>query len=161
MPVFTSQLFENQADGSQKINPAVLVREGPFLEVFVSIPQALAQFYEKEHIPIPSPLSGMALIDTGASKSCVHGSMMRELKVSPISTATTHTAAGAVTHSLYPAHFTFPVPKIEIDFTSVVGVDLSGQTIMGKQLIALIGRDVLANGLFVYNGHTGSYSIAI
>src|SRR5579864_2288354 len=29
----------------------------------------------------------------------------------------------------YPAHFTFPATNIEIDFTAVVGVDLSGQII--------------------------------
>lgn len=161
MPVFTSQLFENTPDGRSKINPAILIKQGPFLEVFVSIPQALAEFYTKENIPTPSPISGIALIDTGASKSCVHGPIMRELKVSPINTATTYTAAGSVIHSLYPAHFTFPAPKIEIDFASVVGVDLSGQTIGGKQLIALIGRDVLAMGMLVYNGSTGSYSLAI
>ncbi len=161
MSVFTSQLFENTSDGSQKISPAILSKEGPFLEVFVTIPQALVEFYTKEKIPVPSPIAGMALIDTGASKSCVHGPIMRDLKVSPINTATTHTAAGAVIHSLYPAHFTFPVPNINIEFASVVGVDLSGQTIGGKQLIALIGRDVLAMGIFLYNGHHGTYTLAI
>jgi hypothetical protein len=94
MPVFTSQLFENTAGGVQKISQAILSREGPFFEVFVSIPQALAEFYTKENIPIPSPISGMALIDTGASRSCVHGPIMRGLKVSPIGVATSHTAAG-------------------------------------------------------------------
>src|SRR5712691_4719712 len=151
MPVFTSHLFETMPDGTQRMNPIGLIKEGPFLEVLVSIPQALAAFYAKENMPLPTPISGMALIDTGASKSCVHGPIMRDLRVSPINTATTHTAAGPVTHSLYPAHFTFPAPKIEIDFASVVGVNLAGQTILGKQLIALIGRDVLGMGMLVYN----------
>ena len=86
---------------------------------------------------------------------------MKDLRVSPIGVATSHTAAGAVPHSLYPAHFIFPEAKLEIDFASVVGVNLSGQMIDGKQIIALIGRDVLSMGMFVYNGSTSSFSLAI
>ena len=161
MPVFNAQLFENTADGKQKLGPAVLAKEGPFFQVLVSIPQPLAEFYTKNKTPLPAPVAGIALVDTGASKSCVHGPIMKRLQVSPIGVATSHTAAGPVPHSLYPAHFTFPTAKIEIDFAAVVGVDLSGQTIGGQQLIALIGRDVLAMGMFIYNGSTGSYSFAI
>lgn len=160
MPVITSQLFQNTADGRPQPNLAGLMNEGPFFEVFVSIPKALAELYTQQQHEIPSPVSGIALIDTGASKSCVHGPIMKDLRVSPINVVTSHTAAGPVLHSLYPALFTFPAAKIEIDFASVVGADLRGQTVAGKQLIALIGRDVLSMGMFVYNGSNGSYSIA-
>lgn len=64
-------------------------------------------------------------------------------------------------HNLYPAHFMFPTTNIEIDFTSVVGVDLSGQIINSQQLIALIGRNVLSMGILVYNGTTGTFSFAM
>jgi hypothetical protein len=86
---------------------------------------------------------------------------MKQLGVHPIGIATSGTAAGPVNHSLYPAHFTFPAAKIEIDFASVVGVNLTGQEAGGKPIVALIGRDVLAMGIFVYNGHTGAFTIAI
>jgi hypothetical protein len=84
--------------------------------------------------------------------------MQRSVGVHPIGVATSGTAAGQVNHSLYPAHFTFPAAKIEIDFASVVGVNLTGQEVAGKRIIALIGRDVLSMGIFVYNGHTGAYT---
>lgn len=161
MPIINSQSFVTTADNKQTISPVPLAQDGAFLEILVSIPQALTEFYSKENIPIPAPISGYALIDTGASKSCVHGSIMKELHVSPIGVATSHTAAGAVPHALYPAHFTFPAAKIEIDFASVVGVNLSGQQIATKPIIALIGRDVLAMGIFVYNGSFGTFSFAI
>ncbi len=161
MPVYNSQFFENFPDGRHKISPLVLATIGPVLAVSVSIPQALAELYTKQQVPLPSPITGMALIDTGATRSCVHGPIMSELKVNPIGVVTSHTAAGPVLHSLYPAHFTFPVAKIEIDFASVVGADLSGQMIDNQQLIALIGRDVLSMGIFVYNGSTGTFSFAM
>jgi len=86
---------------------------------------------------------------------------MRQLQVNPIGVITTLTAAGQVQQNLFPAHFTFPSAKIDIDFTSVTGVDLSGHLINGQQLIALIGRDVLSMGIFVYNGPMGAFSFAI
>ena len=112
-------------------------------------PQAQPQLYGTSYFLVRK-------IPTG-----LHGSIMKDLRVSPIGVATSHTAAGAVPHSLYPAHFIFPAAKLEIDFASVVGVNLSGQMIDGKQIIALIGRDVLSMGMFVYNGSTSSFSLAI
>ena len=86
---------------------------------------------------------------------------MSHLGVNPIGVVTAGTPAGQVLHSLYPAHFMFPATNIEIDFASVVGVDLTGQIINGQQLIALIGRDVLSMGLLVYNGTMGTFSFAM
>jgi hypothetical protein len=161
MPVFSSQLFGNTPDGRQQITPAILAQHGPIIDVTISIPQALAELYTRQNKTIPTPIGGIALIDTGATRSCVDDVIMKQLGVHPIGIATSGTAAGQVNHSLYPAHFNFPAAKIEIDFASVVGVNLTGQDIGDKRIIALIGRDVLSMGIFVYNGHTGAYTIAI
>lgn len=50
---------------------------------------------------------------------------------------------------------------MEIEFESLVGVDLTGQVIGDHQLIALIGRDVLSRCLFVYNGQIGLFTLAL
>jgi hypothetical protein len=63
-------------------------------------------------------IAGIGLIDTGATRSCVDALIMKQLGVHPIGIATSGTAAGPVNHSLYPAHFTFPAAKIEIDFAT-------------------------------------------
>jgi hypothetical protein len=161
MPVFSSQLFESTPDGKQKISPAVLAQHGPIIDVIISIPQALAELYTRQSKTIPTPKIGIALIDTGATRSCVHAAIMQNLGVNPIGVAISGTAAGQVPHDLYPAHFAFPAARIEIDFTSVVGVNLTGQEVNGKPIVALIGRDVLSLGIFVYNGLTGAFTIAI
>ena len=161
MSVFTSQLFENTSDEKQKVTPALLSQHGPIIDVAISIPQALAELYTRQNKPIPSPIAGIGLIDTGATRSCVHDSIMRQLGVNPIGVATSGTTAGQVQHNLYPAHFTFPAANINIDFSSVVGVNLTGQNVNGKSIIALIGRGVLSMGIFVYNGHVGAFTIAI
>src|SRR5947209_10379299 len=161
MPIYNGHFVENDPAGGQRLSPTTLAALGPVLAVSVSIPQALAAFNTRQQIPLPSPITGLALIDTGATKSCVHAPIMSNLGVNPIGVVTSGTPAGQVLHSLYPAHFMFPATNIEIDFTSVVGVDLSGQIINDQQLIGLLGRDVLSMGILVYNGTIGTFSFAI
>src|SRR6266446_2806673 len=160
MPVYNSQAFANVPGGHQ-ITHAVLASNGPILDISVSIPQALANLYARQQIPLPSPITGIALIDTGATRSCVHRPIMSQLGVNPIGVVTTGTAAGPASHNLFPTHFTFPAGGIDLDFSAVAGVDLSGQIINGQQLIALIGRDVLSRGIFVYNGPLGAFTFAM
>ena len=124
MPVFSSQLFGHTPDGKQQITPVILARHGPIIDVTISIPQPLAELYTRQNKTIPAPIAGIGLIDTGATRSCVDDVIMKQLGVQPIGIATSGTAAGQVNHHLYPAHFTFPAAKIEIDFASVVGVNL-------------------------------------
>lgn len=53
-----------------------------------------------------------------------------------------------------------PTAAINVDFSSVSGVNLTGQDVDGKQIVALIGREVLSMGIFIYNGHRGGFSFA-
>ncbi len=154
-------LFLQQSPTGNKISPHILYSGGPLISVAITIPNALVQLYQKEQRPIPAPISGIALIDTGATKTCVHDKIMEKLGVQTTGVTTTHTANGPKQSNLYPAHFSFPAPKIEIDFNSVLEVDLSGQTFQNQQIVALIGRDLLSRAVLVYNGPAGMFTIAI
>src|SRR5260370_8627307 len=142
MPIYNGHFVESLPAGGQRLSPTTLAALGPILAVSVSIPQALAAFYTRQQIPLPSPITGLALVDTGATRSCVHAPIMSNLGVNPIGVVTSGTPAGQVLHSLYPAHFTFPATNIEVDFTSVVGVDLSGQILTGHHLTAFIPHHI-------------------
>jgi len=113
-----------------QINPQVLVQTGPLLQVEVSIPSALEQLLNTQNQPIPSPITGWALIDTEATRSCVDKRTITQLSVNPIGITMTGTAGGQVQQYLYPAKFRFPGEGLEIEFSSVVGVDLAGQSIV-------------------------------
>src|SRR5438132_7889241 len=105
MPLYNSQAFAN-VPVEHQITHVVLAINGPILDISVTIPQALANLYARQQIPLPSPIAGIALIDTGATRSCVHGPIMSQLGVNPIGVVTSGTAAGPVPHNLFPAHFT-------------------------------------------------------
>lgn len=156
MPVHNR--FFIQPDG--KLNPNILVATGPLLSVEVSIPKELADFFTKEKKVIPPPKTGFSLIDTGATRSGVDKSVITQLGVQPVGVARILTASGETKQNLFPAHFRFPGENIDIDFSSVLGVNLSGQNIDGQPIIALLGRDILSKFIFIYNGPGGFFSIA-
>lgn len=156
MPIHNRFFLQNG-----NLNSNILVRTGPILGVEISIPKELADLLTSEKKTIPSPKAGYALIDTGATRSGVDHSVITKLGVQPVGIAQTLTAGGEVEQNLFPAHFRFPAENIEIDFSSVLGVNLKGQHIDGQPIIALLGRDMLSKFVFIYNGPGGFFTIAL
>jgi Aspartyl protease len=103
----------------------------------------------------------VALIDTGASITSIDQSVFASLGVNPVGTAQVGTAGGQQQQSTFPAKFSFPgtgLPTIESP--AALGCNLSGQVVGGNRVIALIGRDLLANCVLVYNGAVGMFSLS-
>lgn len=94
MPVYNQVFFQNTPNGAQ-INPSVLAKAGPVLAVEVSIPVALTEKLTKESKPIPQPKTGLALIDTGATHSCVDDDVISQLGVNPIGRTKIHGVCGS------------------------------------------------------------------
>lgn len=140
-------------------DPVALLNNGPILTVEISIPNALATLLTSQNQPIPSPSTGYALIDTGATRTCVDHQVITQLGVNPVGTITSGTAGGTVNQSLFPAHVRFPQESIDLDFNACVGVNLTGQTALSQPIIALIGRDILQHLLFIYNGPAGMFTV--
>lgn len=156
MPIFN----RHYVGADQRHSPAALESAGPILDVEVNIPQPLMDLLSSQNKPVPTPSPGWALIDTGASRTCVDGTLLSRLGINPIGIVSVGTAGGTVQCQLFPARLDFPAIGMRIDFGSVVSVDLQGQTINEKPVIALIGRDVLSRGLLIYAGRGGFFSLA-
>lgn len=157
MPIH-NQFFH---DGRGNLTPQGLTQAGPVLQVEVSIPTALAQLLSNTSQNIPQPAVGLALVDTGASRSCVDQQAITTLGVNPVGSVSVGTPAGPAQQFLYPARFHFPAQQMEFEFTQVVGANLTGQLIGGQPLLALIGRDVLARCVFIYNGTMGAWTLTL
>mgnify|MGYP001055601102 CR=1 FL=1 len=157
MPVYNGEF----RTGVGQPGPGGLIGVGPILPVEVAVPSALSKILAEQGQSIPSPVSGLVLIDTGATRSCVHIDVVSKLGVNPIGVIELATASGKSQHHLYPAKFNFPAIKFQVEFSSLVGVDLRAQSIGGHQIIALMGRDLLSKCLLIYNGTKGSFSIAL
>lgn len=160
MPVHNRFFLSQDAQGKAQFHPSPLHQQGPVLSVEVHIPSALATLLGQQNQPPPPPVTGLALIDTGATNSCVDRKVIQSLGVSPIGIIETGTAGGKVKQHLFPAKLNFPGEGFTAEFNATVGVDLSGQVAAGQNIIALIGRDLLTRWLLIYNGPAGLFTIA-
>lgn len=135
---------------------------GPFLPVQVEVPLALATRLQQAGQAPPTPAPGFALLDTGASVSAVDAAVMQQLNVQPVGIVTVGTAGGPQQQPLFPARFSFPGTNIPgINFNRLLGANLQSQQVPGQgPIIALLGRDLMAHFVLIYNGPGGYFSIA-
>ena len=148
------------------LDPAGLMVMGAFLQVAIHVPPAIANDLAAKNEPVPSPVSGVAVIDTGATMTCVHESILKDqLGLNPISVITVGTASGRTQRNVYPARILTTEQNITLDLDGVAGVDLTGQTVQTsprpQDVIALLGRSFLSHCLLVWNGPGGFWSFSI
>lgn len=153
MPIF-SFFHWNRQRGS------TLEETGPIIAVQVGIPTALEELLSRQGGPIPAPVSGFALIDTGASASAVHEEIFGNLGVAPIDVMPTHTPRGPGRSLIYPAKVSFPGLGITgYAMDRVLGCELKWRTAEGQDIIMLLGRDLLKHFLMIYNGRSSDITV--
>src|SRR5581483_6912199 len=83
------------------------------------------------------------------------------LGIPPIDHAKTSPPHGKAESSVYPARFTFPgLALTEHPTGRVPGCNLKWQSIEGKEITMLLGRDLLQYFLMVYNGKSADVFLA-
>lgn len=113
--------------------------------------------------PIPPPVRINALIDTGASCTCVDAAVLAPLALtptgsSPVSTPTT--GQQAITHDVYDITLFIPGPTggEGLMFGTIPVVALNDFGTPAYE--ALIGRDVLSQCILHYNGALNLFTLA-
>ncbi len=61
---------------------------------------------------------------------------------------------------LYPVRVAAPGVGLDVEFAAAAGVKLTGQKIGNRDIIALIGRDILSMCVLTYNGPGGFFTLA-
>jgi predicted aspartyl protease len=111
--------------------------------------------------PIPASVTGVALIDTGASSSCIDIGVATKLGLVAINQASVHTPGGPATQSVFAVRMEFTGCTLKpLDSWFVLGSQLTSLgAIAGAPLVALLGRDYLGGAVLVYNGPIGAWLI--
>jgi len=146
MPVFDFIQWTQQTGGT-------LEKDGPIIQVEVSMPPALEEWFVQNKLPVAAPITGYALIDTGASISGIHEPVLNQLSIVPIDSIPVANTAGPGRAFVYPTRVSFPGLGVsDWPLSRVVGNQLNWQTSDGKNVIMLVGRDILKYFLMIYNG---------
>ena len=138
---------------------------GPILEIQVEVPDALASQFQKAGITLPNPITGHALIDTGSPVTVLDLGVIRKLKLELIGMTDDEIGHGneRKIREKYAVRLVFPRRSLPpLDVIEIVGLDLNSiVSPKGKiETIMLLGRDILRDFLFVYNGPKGSFTLA-
>ncbi len=145
-------------DAQRQPSAGALILAGCHLPVEIHLHPILAQHLQQQQPspPLPSPVVGRALIDTGATFTAIDRAAAAQLQLIPVDTIQSGTAGGQQVCPRYPARLAFPgTPIPTIDLPRAVGVDLSGQG-----YIVLLGRDFLARCVLTYNGPFGQFILS-
>ena len=161
MPILHVQ-YDGQgqtADGNVvRIPPATALQQrGPIVQVAIGIAQTFADQLLQQGTALPSPVSGNALIDTGASTTCIDDAIAQSMGLPAIDVVTMASASHASTQqNVYPIHMQIVGSPIRAEVHNAIGANLAVQGI-----IALIGRDFLQHCTLHYNGFTGAITLSI
>jgi hypothetical protein len=161
VPTYNTFLHE-PGDPAVVGRPGSLISTGAFLGVNIDVPPAISAAITASGQAVPPSATGVALVDTGATLTCVHEPLLKELGLNPSGTVMGGTAAGQVQQALYMVRLTFPLLGWTVDL-QVVGVNLSGQstnTEPPQPLAALLGRNLLQQCLLVWNGPGGFWTLS-
>lgn len=135
--------------------PGLLVAGGPIVPVTITVLDDVQRSQVKLGSPAPKPVTGFALIDTGATCSCFDNSSALKAGLPTVGKSKMATASHPENDApLYAGKLL--LPGLNVDLEAGFGVELSG--IDG--VVALIGRDLLKNAIFVYNGPDGTFTLA-
>jgi predicted aspartyl protease len=140
------------------IPPAVaLQRQGPCVQVSIGLAQSIASQLLQQGKTLPEPISGVALIDTGATSTCIDDVAAKQLQLPVVNVVNVASASHASTQqNVYPIQIEVVGLPISIEAPNAIGAALAAQG-----LLALIGRDVLQHCTLHYNGVTGEITLSI
>jgi hypothetical protein len=137
--------------------------DGALLDAVVLPSAARQEALVAEKIPVPAPITIRALIDTGANCSAVDPSVIFPLGLTPTGTAQVITPSTGMQPHTAPQYDIMLVipgapghPPATFPTIAVLAVDL----LEAQGFHALIGRDLLADCVFIYNGATKLFTFA-
>lgn len=141
-----------------------LLQNAPIVRAVISVSQARAAALTAAGKAIPSMIPVQALVDTGASSTCLDPYVISTLELTPTGSVPCHTPStgsqpammnqydvGIIIPGPTPTHAPFIVGTLPVVETALF-------TAQGFH--ALIGRDILQHCVLIYNGSLGQFTLA-
>ena len=161
MPILNSRIQGETRDVDGNTAPVppemALQHMGPRLQLTLAPLEEHAKATADRGGTIPQPVSGFALIDTGASNTCVDRDAAERAGLAIVD-------SGPMTSATHEAEIV-PIYAGKLDIAglpnNVITHRAYGANLASQGLIALIGRDALKSCVLIYNGPDGSFSLSL
>jgi predicted aspartyl protease len=141
VPSFTTQLPNLQA-------------LGPLVEMRIWVGTPVENAIKKSEAKLPEAVPVKAMIDTGATGSVVHPEIAKNLGLMPVGVVYINTPSSEnIPCYQYMVRLIFPNNVI----VEAIAVEAP---LKGQQIQCLVGRDVLAHGVFVYTGYINQFTLS-
>lgn len=141
-----------QRESEQPDTPATSLRHGgPIVEVTISTAQSALPALVQQGRPVRPAFTGLALISTQAKVSMIdfHAARILELPILDVAEGDGDSTGVDV----YAVHFSIVGMSFARDVERVLGLGLS------DSLLMVIGRDVLQDCAFLYDGKHGEFTL--
>lgn len=129
----------------------------------IGISQARRNALNSAGQPVPPPVQVQAMVDTGASCTCVDPTVLSHLGLSPTGTTpmvTPSTGGQPIQATQYDVSLMIPsAPNQTPLFHHTIPV-VESQLVAMQGFHVLLGRDVLGECLLVYDGRMGLFTLA-
>jgi predicted aspartyl protease len=133
------------------ISNSSLIQLGPTIEVLICPPQSLSQLLKSQGKQVPA-FKATALIDTGASSTCISKEIVEYLGLISFDAQEVHTAGGLSEQLLYDIGVGLPISQ-----PNILGVQAPCADLTGQPFHVLLGRDILSQCSLFYNGKENSF----
>lgn len=136
---------------------------GAFVTIQVGVSKPRARLLAARGVKAPDFIWANALIDTGASCTCVDKAILAELGMPPSGKARVHTSstAGRPTElDIYDTELRITLPPGSIKIFPAIPVIATQLASHDKTVEALIGRDVLNSCLMIFDGEASQFSLS-
>lgn len=155
MPILNFRLEAKTAEGATVPGSIGLQHFGLRVPVVVGIHGLVEKACRDQEIEIPQPISGHAVLDTGATVTSIDETIAQRLQLTPNGVRRLATASGPMEATTYAFRLRI-ANALTADCPQGVGCNLSGQGI-----IVLLGMDLLSRCILIVNGPDGSFSLAM
>jgi hypothetical protein len=135
---------------------------GPLIHAYIGVSTPRVAALVLAGKPTPQPIVVKALVDTGASNTVVDQSVITALGLAPRRIAKTITpTTGAAPHKCYTYDVSIHVPLgTATSLFSKMAWEVTCLDLKHQGFEVILGRDVLAEGIFVYDGKAGTFAMA-
>jgi len=141
MPSFTTQLPN-------------LYAMGPLVDMRVWIGTPVEEALKKAGFKVPEPVAAKGMIDTGATGSVIQPAIAQQLGLQPVGVVSISTPSSENVPCLqFVVRLIFP-NNVIVECLAIEA------PLRGQNIQCLVGRDVLAHGVFVYTGYINQFTLS-